>query len=82
MVCRMFQLRFKRLCPHNMFLSFCCESKNVNGCFSCSEHSRYFFSLSQVKKLVARVVLARSRDFLALKRSFETCPESGRDRMD
>ena len=32
MVCRMFQLRFKKLlsalCPHSMFASFCYESKN------------------------------------------------------
>ena len=41
-----------------------------------------FFSLSQVKKLVVRVVFPLSRDFLVLKRSFEACPESGRDRMN
>ena len=41
-----------------------------------------FFSLSQVKKLVVRVVFPLSRDFLVLKRSFEACPESGRGRMD
>ena len=40
------------------------------------------FSLSQVKKLVVRVVFAPSRDFLVLKPSFEACPDSGRDRMD
>ena len=80
----MFQLRFKKqlsaLCPHNMFLSFCYESKK-NGCFSCSE-DRYFFSLSQVKKLVVRVAFTRSRDFLVLKQSLEACPESGRDQKD
>ena len=41
-----------------------------------------FFSLSQVKKLVVRVVLAPSRDFLVLKQPIEACLESGRGRMD
>ena len=68
------------LCPHNMFLSFCYESENKT--VVSVVQSIDIFSLSQVKKLVVRVVFALSRDFLVLKRSFESCPESGRDRMD
>ena len=66
---------------HNMFLSFCYESKN-KMVVSLVRSIHIFFSLSQVKELVVRVVFAPSRDLLVLKRPFEAWPESGRDRMD
>ena len=71
MVCRMFQLRFKKqlsaLCPDNMPLSFCYESKNKM--VSVVQSIDYFFLLR--KKMVVRVVFAPSHEFLVLKRPFE-----------
>ena len=72
MVCRMFQLRFKKqlsaLCPDNMPLSSCYESKN-KMVVSVVQSIDCFFLLR--KKMVVRVVFAPSRDFLVLKRPFE-----------
>ena len=63
-----------------MFPSFCYESKNKM--VVSVVQSIDIYSLSQVKKMVVRVVFALSRDFLVLKRSFEAYPKSRQDRMD